>query len=194
MPRLLICIERLSQISKAASLGAIRHEVAHTILHGDPRYYIFTINKECQTLAQAKAIDMVALKQILYYISVAVKDFEVATFLVHHNYIECQAALALEQLKVTAEDKVAWLLAKSEPRTRALYLAAQLKPLLFVHPLLAAADNREQLTKSVSSMLEHMEQAEQDWLVQFANQLAEQLKYDTHRNIGITLTSLLKQL
>ena len=194
VPRLLICIERLSQISEAANLGAIRHEVAHSILHGEPLYYIFTVNNECQTLAQAQAIDMVVLKQILYYISVAVKDFEATRFLVYHNYIECQTAFALELLKVTAEDKVAWLLAKSNPKARALYRAAQLKPLLFVHPLLAVVDNREQLMKSVSSMLEHMGQAEQTWLFQFANQLAEQLKYDTHSNIGIALTNLLKQL
>lgn len=195
VPRLLICIERLSQISKAASFGVIRHEVAHTILHGDPLYYMFTINNECQTLAQAKAIDMVVLKQIVYYISVAVKDFEVTRFLVNHNYIECQAAFALEQLlKVTEDDKLAWRLAKSNPKARALYLAAQLKPLLFTHPLLAVADNREQLTKSVLSMLEHMGQAEQTRLFQFANWLAEQLKYDTHSNIGIVLTTLLKQL
>lgn len=195
VPRLLICIERLSQVPKVASLGIIRHEVAHTILHGDPLYYMFTINNECQTLAQAKGIDTAVLKQIVYYISVAVKDFEATRFLVNHNCVECQAAFALEQLlKVTADDKLAWLLAKSIPRARALYLAAQLKPLLFVHPLLAVADNREQLMKSVSSMLEHMGQVEQTRLFQFANRLAEQLKYDTHGNIGITLTTLLKQL
>ena len=134
-PRLLICAERLFALSPIARLGAIRHEAAHTVLHGALAYYVFRIPTDCLELAQAKGMDLAMLQQVLYYCATAVKDFEVTRLLLHQGYGECQVAFAEAQFLPSDEDKLAWLLARHHPQARLLFFTSQLKTLLFGWPL-----------------------------------------------------------
>jgi hypothetical protein len=84
-PRLLICAERLFALSPIARLGALRHEAAHTVLHGALAYYVFRVPKDCLELARAKGMELAILQQVLYYCATAVKDFEVTRLLLHQD-------------------------------------------------------------------------------------------------------------
>lgn len=193
-PRLIICSERLAGLGKLARLGAIRHEAAHTALHGSLEYYVFRVPENCWHTAKIKGIDLVTLEQAVYYMSVAVKDFEATRFLAAHDFIKCQVAFVLEALRPSEEDKLMWQSAKTNRRTRFLYRVALLKPILFAHPLLSAAKSKKlpleqqvQLGRRMEVLVEHMGRTAQEEMFQLANTIAEKLTEDTHSNIDMAL-------
>lgn len=193
-PRIICCLERLAGLSRLARLGAMRHEAAHSALHGSIEYYIFKIPEECRHIAAVKGLDASVLDQVLYFLSVAVKDFEATKFLVQCNFIECQFAFALEWIRISEDDKAAWKLAQTNRRGKFVYLAGLLKPVLFAHPLLALPRSKkvplEQqvlLARRVEELLEHLGTAEQNRFLQVANLMVEELTEDTHRNVDVAL-------
>jgi hypothetical protein len=191
-PRLLICAERLFSLSPLGRLGTIRHEAAHTVLHGALAYYVFRIPADCLELSQAKGMDLTMLQQVLYYCATAVKDFEVTRLLLHQGYGECQVALAQAQFLPSDEDKLAWLLARHHPQARLLFFTGQLKTLLFGWPLeLAGLIHLESAT---DSMLNYLEQEERKRLLGMAVEIAKQLGNDTHNNVRLTLRQVLLEL
>jgi hypothetical protein len=191
-PRLLVCIERLSALSRVARLGALRHEVAHTVLHGALVYYVLRVPQDCLQLARAKGVDLTMLRQVLYYCATAVKDFEATRLLLGRGYRECQVAYTEAQFVRSAEDELAWFLAKHHPQARLLFFTGQLKTLLLGWPLDAAGLMR--LEEAANSMLSYMEPDERKRLVAEAISIAKQLGEDTHNNMRLTLGQVLQEL
>ncbi len=193
-PRILICAERLAKLNKLARIGAIRHEAAHTALHGSLEYYIFHISDNCHQRAKIKGIDLSTLGQALYFVSVAAKDFEATKFLVNHDYIKCQFAFALEVMQPSEQDKTAWKLAKNNRQARLLCYTAALKPILSTNPLLSLSKLKKislqqqvDLGRRIEMMIEHMEEMEQRKLIQTANNIIQGLTDDTHHNVELAL-------
>jgi len=191
-PRLLICTERLFALSAVARLGTIRHEAAHTVLHGALAYYVFRIPPDCLELAKAKGMDLTMLQQVLYYCATAVKDFEVTRLLLRQRYQDCQLAFAQAQFLPSDEDKLAWLLARYHPQAKLLFFAGQLKTLLLGWPLEVAGLMK--LEKSTDSMLNYMEPDERKQLLSMTRCIAKQLGEDTHNNVRLTLRQVLQEL
>lgn len=191
-PRLLICIEKLFALSAMARLGALRHEAAHTVLHGTLAYYVFRIPPNCLGLAKAKGIDLTLLQQVLYYCATAVKDFEVTMLLLRQGYQDCQVAFAQAQFLPSDEDSLAWLLARYHPQGKLLFFTGQLKTLLLGWPLEVAG--LMQVEKSTDSMLNYIEPGERKRLLGTATRIATQLGEDTHNNVRLTLTQVLEDL
>ncbi|HIE18049.1 MAG TPA: hypothetical protein EYP71_07650 [Dehalococcoidia bacterium] len=193
-PRVICCLERLNELSKLARVGAVRHEAAHSALHGSLEYYIFSITEEYRHTAVIKGLDLSVLNQALYFVSVAVKDFEATRFLVQHNFINCQFAFALEWLQPSEQDKSAWKMAQENRQTKFIFLTALLKPMLFAHPLLALPRSKDisleyqvQLARRVEELLEYLGNAERNRLLQVASMIAENSTDDTHRNVDSAL-------
>jgi hypothetical protein len=190
-PRILICLEKLLAISPLAQLGALRHEVAHSVIHGSLASYVVRIPPNCLELAKAKSLDMGILQQVLYYCATAAKDFEVTRLLVHQGYRECQVAFVQTQFLPSEEDELAWLLARSHPQGKLLFFTGQLKTLLMGWPLEAAG--LMHIEKSTDLMLKYMEPGERNRLVSFAKRIAKQLGENTQDNVSSTLTQVLKE-
>lgn len=193
-PRIICCLERLASLSKQAKLGVLRHEAAHSALHGSIEYYIFKVPEECRHVAAVKGLDASVLDQVVYFVSVAVKDFEATRFLVQRGFVECQFAFALEWVRLSEEDKAAWKVAQSNRRAKFIYLTALLKPVLFVHPLLALPRSKkvplEQqvlLARRVEELLEYLGVTERNRFLQVANLMVEELSADTHKNVDVAL-------
>ncbi len=193
-PRVICCLEKLAKLNKLARLGAIRHEAAHSALHGSLEYYIFRIPEDCRHTASIKGLDSPVLDRALYYVSVAVKDFEVTRFLVQHDFIGCQFTFALEWLRPSEQDKSTWKLAQTNRQAKFIYLTTLLKPTLFAHPLLAlprskkiSLEHQVQLARRVEELLEHLGSAEQNRLLQVTNMIVEDATEDTHRNVDSAL-------
>jgi hypothetical protein len=193
-PRVICSLDRLTKLNKLGRLGAIRHEAAHSALHGSLEYYIFRIPDECRHTAAIKALEPTVLDQALYYVSVAVKDFEATRLLVQHDFIDCQFNFALEWLKPSEQDKSAWKLAQTNRQAKFIYLTTLLKPMLFAHPLLAlprskniSLENQVQLARRVEEMLEHLGTTEQNRLLQVTSVIAEEATEDTHKNVDIAM-------
>jgi hypothetical protein len=189
-PRLLISNDRLSKFSKLARAGAIRHEAAHTVLHGTLEYSIFQIPEDCRHIATVKGIDNEKLEEIFFQISMGVKDFEATRFLTTRDFIQCQIAFALEWIKPAEDDRTAWSVAKGNRQTRFVYESSLLRPLLFTDPLLSLPKSRkvpaeEQLVLSarIEQMLDVLGITEEKKLLQLAGAMIGAFTQDTHQNI-----------
>jgi hypothetical protein len=191
-PRVLVCMERLFALSAIARLGTLRHEAAHTVLHGALAYYVFRIPPDCLELAQAKGLGLALLQQVLYYCATAVKDFEVTRLLLRQGYQDCQVAFAQAQFLPSDEDKLAWLLAKHHSQAKLLFFTSQAKTLLLGWPLELAG--LMQLEVYANSMLSYMNPEERKWLLITAANIARQLSDDTHNNVRLTLRQVLRDL
>jgi hypothetical protein len=191
-PRLLICAERLFALSPIARLGALRHEAAHTVLHGALAYYVFRVPKDCLELARAKGMELAILQQVLYYCATAVKDFEVTRLLLHQGYRECQIAFVETQLSPSYEDELAWFLARHHPQGKLLFFSSQLKTLFLGWPMETAG--LLHLESAIDSMLNYLESEERRQLLSMAARIAEQLGDDTHNNVSLTLGRVLLEL
>jgi len=193
-PRIVICYERLAKLNKLARLGAVRHEAAHCVLHGSLEYYIFTIPEDCRNVAMIKGIDLAVLQQALYFLSVAVKDFEATRFLVRHEYIDCQFAFALEWLQPSEEDSSIWKSVETDRQAKFIYQTALLKSTFFAHPLLAlprskkiSLEQQVLLGRRMEELVEHLGEAEQRKLLQVTNIIVDGLAGDTHKNVDFAL-------
>ena len=190
-PRLLVCAQRLFALSPLARSGTLRHEAAHTVLHGSQAYYVFHIPPDCLGLSSARGLSLSMLQQVLYYCAIAVKDLEVTRLLLSQGYRDCQLAFAQIQFLPSEEDKLAWSLAMHHPQARLFFFASQLKTLLLGWPLEAAG--LMQLEEAANSMLNYMETREQKRLLNLATNIAEQSGNDTHENVRLALSQVLRE-
>jgi hypothetical protein len=193
-PRVICSLDKLTKMNKLAKLGAIRHEAAHSALHGNMEYYIFRIPDECRHTAVIKALEPPVLDQALYYVSSAVKDFEATRLLVQSGFIDCQFSYALEWLKPSEEDKTTWKSVQTNRPAKFIYLMALLRPMLFVHPLLAlpksndiSLENQVQLARRVEEILEPLGNTEQNRVLQVTSAIASEATEDTHKNVDLAM-------
>ncbi|MFQ5811769.1 MAG: hypothetical protein ACE5I2_01040 [Anaerolineae bacterium] len=194
VPRITICHERLAGVPHLVGLGAIRQQVAHSILHGSPEYYVFKFSRNLVEKGQERGLAPAALQQLLYYVAIAVKDYEVVRLLVTHGYVDCQAALAFHQLEADDEDRLAWRLARLNPVVRLICLASQLKCMLSIRPLVAKPALASALIQQARAMLSFLPLEEQDKLWALTQQIAAALGDDTHQNIATALQLTLEIL
>ena len=197
-PRLLICNERLSRYSKPARAGAIRHEAAHTVLHGALEYSIFQIPEDCRHTATVKGIDNNKLEEIFFQLSLGVKDYEATRFLIANDYIQCQFAYALEWIQPAEDDQTAWNISKSNRQTRFVYESALMRPVLFANPLLslpkpkkALAESQLQLSARMEQMIAILGEKEENKVLAVAGSIIESLTDDTHKNIDSAFHQLI---
>jgi hypothetical protein len=193
-PRITSSVQRLKSLSKLAQQGAIRHEAAHSLLHGSLEYRIFRIPDECNQVAHIKGINPAILDQIVRNVSNAVKDFETTRFLVDNEFVNCQAAYALEWLRPPVDDRSDSNSAKSERQFRFIYQTALLRPILFCHPLLAipkskriALERQILLGRKAEEMIELLLQHEHNKFIQISNLIANSMTADTHHNVDTAL-------
>ena len=52
IPRILVCFDRLKKLEPIMKKAILRHEAAHSVLHGSPEYYIFQIPRSLSKTAE----------------------------------------------------------------------------------------------------------------------------------------------
>jgi hypothetical protein len=191
VPRLSVCLERLQGQAVLLQQGALHQVVAHSILHGRPDYYRFQVPKALLEATAALGWEQQVLLQVLYFVSIAVKGREAAALLVENGFVQDQIALAFYQLEKRPDDVELWKMARWEPRARVLYLAAQLKPLLYLRPLLPYAPALESAGRI---MLAHLPQEDVERIETLVTDLVEHCSGDTHRDVSLGLVMALNRL
>ena len=191
VPRITACAERLNSVPADVAQGALCHEAGHTILHGSAEHYRFRLSRETVERGAKRGLDAHALQQVLYYVAIAVKDYEVARLLAAHGYAEGQAALARHQMVIDENDRRAWELASAYSVVRLICLTAQLKLLLFVQPL---AEHVPALAGEAQAMLSFLPIAERERLWRVTGEIGAALGDDSKRNIGAALELVLDRL
>ncbi len=135
--RIIICLERMKTLPSLVKVGGIRHEVGHSVLHGSLLYYLLSLPPTLSDLMNRFNISRQYATNLLYLISIAVKDYEVTRLLHARGYVDDQIAYAKHMLSVTEEDKLAWEMSRGKPLAEILCLVSRLKSAGCVAPLLS---------------------------------------------------------
>jgi len=96
-------------------------------LHGDLRYYLLPFPPTLLELANRFGFSRDYATNVLYLVSIAVKDYEVTSLLYKRGYVEDQVAYARHLLTVSGDDKLSWEASKGNPLAEALCLISCLK-------------------------------------------------------------------
>jgi hypothetical protein len=125
--RIGVCMSRLMKLPRLVQVGTLRHEVGHSVLHGSMEYYMFPIGAPLTEAAKRFGFSKEYSFNLLYLISIAVKDFEVTRLLSEKGYFDDQVAYSNYLLETVNEDLDAWQLSKRNPAAMSLCLAGRLK-------------------------------------------------------------------
>jgi hypothetical protein len=193
-PRITISIEKLERYSKGARPGLIRHQSAHSVLHGSMAYRIFKIPEDCQQIATIKSIQLGTLEQVLQKLSLAVKDCEASKLLVQHEYINCQLAFALEWIQLQMPNVVGAKTGRIDRQQKFISQIEMLQPILYSMPLIAAPQSRKisldkqvLLGRRIEELLHIQSPNEQSRILQIANSISDSITEDTHHNMDLAL-------
>ncbi|MEM3442160.1 MAG: hypothetical protein QXV09_07760 [Candidatus Bathyarchaeia archaeon] len=154
--RITICLERMNRLPELVSVGGIRHEVGHSVLHGSLQYYLLPFSPSLFDAANRFNFTSEYSRNLLYLVSIAVKDYEVTRLLYQHGYVEDQAAYAKFLLKISEDDISAWKISEGKPLLEALCLISHLKAAGCAAPLLADKKFGEELRQKMDESLRHL--------------------------------------
>ncbi len=180
-PRITVCVEALWEPGGPA-LAALRHEVGHATLHGRRAFYQVRLDVALRRRGAQRGLSDRALLQLLFFVAVAVKDWEVSRLLLRHGFAEDVRALAWDLLIPSEEDRMAWGMAEPIESLRLLWAASQLKPLLHAAPLRALPEGAE-IESRARELLRYLPAPKCAALLELAWSIVADLGDDTHANI-----------
>ena len=125
--RIGVCLENMAQLSKLVQIGALRHEVGHSVLHGSVEHYVFSVTQPLLEAERKFRLGRDFSLSVLYLISMAVKDFEVTKLLAEKGYVEDQLAYSSHVLAASEDDLTSWKMAEGNLAAEALCAASRLK-------------------------------------------------------------------
>jgi hypothetical protein len=181
-PRIMVALDKFSGLPSLVQSGAIRHETAHTLLHGSLDYYIFSIPKSLIKLERLKIISRQIVLDILYLVSIAVKDYEATRLLYRRGYVEDQAAYTKHNLEISNEDIEAWNLSKANRVTRLLVLVSLLKTACCAAPLMEDKRYGKAVVEAIARSTSYLPEALSARLLRLFKS-ATDFGGDTHRNV-----------
>jgi len=129
-PRIHICHERVTGIEDLVVEGVLHHEIGHALFHGSIEYYTFKFSNILQEAARNNGFDLHLLQQCVYFLSIAIKDWEVIQWLTKIGLGQYQISLLEYMMQDTEDERAAWRVAKHSPVTKKIAMAAFLKIIL----------------------------------------------------------------
>ncbi|MGP3667202.1 MAG: hypothetical protein ACKD6N_05095 [Candidatus Bathyarchaeota archaeon] len=183
IPRIVVSAEKMRNIPKLVMFGGLRHEVAHTILHGSPEYYLLVLSKPLKEAGKTFSLPERIVNDIFYLISIAVKDYEATKLLYEKGgYVEDQVEYCKHHLKPTFEEKMVWEIANTNKLAKILLLSSTLKNLCCAAPLLKdkgyGLNVKEEVDKSLAYLPEKIKQK----ILGIVEETGK-LNFNTHKNI-----------
>ena len=136
LPRITVCIERMKAERRIIAQAAVRHEAAHSALHGSPEFYVLPLPTALLEASEIFPFFSGVSQVSTYLIFTAVKDYEVTRLLHMLGYVEDQAAFARRFSKPSEEEFLAARLATRAREATALLCASWLKNVACLPPFL----------------------------------------------------------
>lgn len=192
-PRITVCLESFGDPNAPPNRAALRHEVGHAVLHGRREFYEARATADQVRAGRGRGLEGAAFVQLLFFLAVAVKDWQVNRLLLARGYAEDVQTLAWQILAPSDEDRAAWEFSQGRPPLRLLWAAAQLKPLLAASPLAAVPGLAPRVEARARAMLSYLPEALRERLLALAQGLDALLGEDTHANIATAISLLLTE-
>jgi hypothetical protein len=182
-PRIILCFERMKTLPELVKTGGIRHEVGHSVLHGSLQYYLLSFPPALLELAERFNLPFEYVANLLYLISIAVKDYEVTRLLHRQGYLKDQVAYAKHLLKVSEEDILSWEISQGKPPAEALCLISCLKAAGCAAPLLVDKKFGEKIRQCLMGSLSYLSRDHSTLLLKVIEEGFLSLGADTLDNI-----------
>ena len=179
LPSITVSVEKLKTLTPELADACIRHEVAHSVLHGEIRYYIIPILPPYRRLREVCKPSEDFLLDLTYLTAVAVKDYEATKLLYSHNYRVDQVRYA-EHLLDEGFETTLWKIVEHHSQAKALFLTSSLKVPFCIKPLIDQQNIH--LQKKLESYLQPLGEYQQ-LLIKVVNESAERFTDDTYSNI-----------
>jgi hypothetical protein len=154
--RIMLCLERMKKLPRLVQDGGIRHEVGHSVLHGSLLYYVLPLPPPLSGLVSRFNVSREYATNLLYLVSIAVKDYEVSRLLCRRGYVEDQLAYTKHLLEATETDKLAWQMAMGKPLAEILCLVSCLKSLVCAAPFLLGKTFSEDIEALLRESLSYL--------------------------------------
>jgi len=183
-PRISICLERMMKLPELVRAGGIRHEVGHSILHGELQYYLFPFPPSLIEMKTRFNLPTEYSRDLLYLVSTAVKDYEVTRLLYQRGYVEDQAAYAKFLLQTSEDDVLSWKLSQGKPLLEALCLVSCLKTAGCAAPLLADKGFGEEIKQHLKESLNYFPTNLSNLILKITEEGFLSLGTDTLRNVN----------
>lgn len=156
IPRITLCLEKMEKLPRLVKMGGIRHEVGHSILHGNLRYYVLSFPPALLKIVDRFNLSFEYITNLLYLISIAVKDYEVSRLLNEQGYVKDQTAYAKHLLKISEDDTLSWEISRGKPPAEALCLISCLKAAGCAVPLLVDKKLGEEVRQYLMESLSYL--------------------------------------
>jgi len=149
-PRIMVAYDKALDLPELVRIGGLRHEVAHTILHGSLEYYSFPMPTFLLELEREDNIPRQIARDLLYLVSIAVKDFEVTRLLYKNGYVEDQVAYNKYFLEPSEAEQEAWKLSAKNKTASLIVLASFLKTACCAKPLQKDEIHGEEIAEAIA--------------------------------------------
>ncbi len=181
-PRITVAYDKMFRVPKLVGIGGLRHEAAHTVLHGSLEYYSFSMPMFLVELERNGVISKQNMRDLVYLASVAVKDYEVTRILCERGYVEDQVAYNEYYLKPSEEELEAWKLAEKNGTARLLFLLSFLKIACCAAPLLKDERYGEEILEAITGSMNFLPAALSGRLLKILEE-ASGFGLNTHENV-----------
>jgi hypothetical protein len=183
IPRITLCLERMDKLPRLVKMGGIRHEVGHSILHGNLSYYVLSFPPALLKVVDCFKLSFEYTTNLLYLISIAVKDYEVARLLHEQGYVKDQIAYAKHLLTISEDDTLSWEISRGKPLAEALCLISCLKAIGCAAPLLVDKEFGEEVRQHLMENLSYLPADRSTLLLRIAEEEFLSLGINTLDNV-----------
>jgi hypothetical protein len=191
LPRISLCIERLSRLDDLVATGTIRHEVGHSALHGSLQYYIFQTTPELVNIQKQYRLTPEYARGILYLTAIAVKDYEVTNLLYARGYDDDLVAYVKTLLKPSQSEVLSWQLVAGHVMAESLYVCGRMKDLLCSAPLMKL---KPDLRVEAEMGLSYFGSELSTKIMTVVRKLTGLMKGSTHENVETALDIICREL
>jgi len=146
--RIHICEERVKDVPDVVTQSVLHHEISHALHHGTPEFYIFRYSTKLQKAGRIGGLDLALLRQCVYMLSIAIKDYDVVRWLTDIGLGCGQLHLLEYMISDTEDERRIWEVVCVNTAPRKLALALFLKTLLPIEALVSLRVERAEIVKN----------------------------------------------
>ena len=169
-PRIHICQERVKDVPDVVLKSVLHHEISHALLHGAPEFYTFRYSTKLQEAGGICGLDLALLQQCVYLLSIAIKDYDVVTWLTEIGLGTGQLHLLEYMITDTEDERQIWEVVCANTTPRKLALAFFLKTLLPIEALVSlSVEGAETIKNKWQEAYDWLSETVQEGLVGFAH-------------------------
>jgi hypothetical protein len=192
-PRMMVAYDKMLHVPELVRIGVLRHEAAHTALHGSLEYYSFSTPMFLLELERNSVMSRQVIRDLVYLAAIAVKDYEVTRLLYEKGYVKDQAAYNEYNLKPSGEELEAWKLSEKNKTATLLFLVSALKAACCAAPLIKDERYGEEILKTITGGMNFLPEELSARLLKTL-EATSKFGRDTHENVDHFMKKIIDEL